>query len=93
MGGAGFSSKAIPSSTLEPALLDFDALSVSGGVAFQALRNLRLSTTYTQVIYFSRDTTGQSIQSQLEPPSRSPDSGGKYTLVLGLLNVNAAFAF
>jgi len=93
MGGAGFASRAVPSSTLEPALLDFDAITASAGVGFQALANLRLSTTYTQVFYLSRDTTGQSIQPALEPPSRSPDSGGKYALALGLLNVNAAFAF
>jgi long-chain fatty acid transport protein len=93
MAGAGYSSNAVPDSTLEPALLDFDAISASLGARFHPLARLGIGATYTQVFYLSRDTTGKSVDPTLLPPSRSPDSGGKYSLALGLLNLNADFAF
>jgi long-chain fatty acid transport protein len=54
---------------------------------------VRLATTYTQVFYLSRDTTGQSEHATFAAPSRSPDSSGKYSLALGLVNVNLDVAF
>lgn len=90
--GAGFASKAVPNSTLEPALLDFDAVTAAVGGIFR-IGDLHLATTYTEVFYIPRDTTGQSIHPTLRGVSRSPDSGGKYSLALGLLNVNLDFAF
>lgn len=91
--GAGYSSKAVPDSTLEPALLDFDLMTASVGAVFALFERVHLATTYTQVVYFSRDTTGQSIHPTLQAPSKSPDSGGEYTLALGLFNVNVDVAF
>lgn len=91
--GAGFASNAVPSSTLEPALLDSDVITVAFGGVFEVYDRLHIATTYTQAIYFSRDTTGESIHPTLQAPSKSPDSGGRYTLALGLFNVNANFEF
>jgi long-chain fatty acid transport protein len=93
LAGAGFASNAVPSSTLEPALLDSNVITASVGGVFRIWDRLRVATTYTHAFYFSRDTTGQSIHPTLQTPSRSPDSGGKYTLTTGLLNVNVDFAF
>ena len=93
LAGLGFVSNAVPNSTLEPALLDFNALTASVGAVFEIFDRLHVGTTYTHLFYFSRDTTGQSIHPTLQGPSRSPDSGGNYTLALGLLNVNLDFAF
>jgi len=91
--GAGFASKAVPDETLEPALLDFDFVSVSGGAIFGLGKQLHLGASYTQVIYLPRDTTGKSVHPTLAAPSRSPDSGGKYALALGFVNLNLDFAF
>ena len=93
LAGAGYSSNAVPNRTLEPALLDLDAVTVAAGAIFTLFERVRLATTYTQVIYISRDTTGQSAHPTFASPSRSPDSSGKYALALGLLNVNVDVAF
>jgi long-chain fatty acid transport protein len=91
--GAGYSSNAIPNRTLEPALLDFNAMSASAGAVFSLFGRLHLGTTYTQVIYLPRDTTGQSEHPALAAPSKSPDSSGKYAVALGLVNVNLDVSF
>jgi long-chain fatty acid transport protein len=91
--GAGYTSNAIPSKTLEPALLDFNAVTAAAGAVFSLFGRMHLATTYTQVFYLSRDTTGQSVHPTLAGQSKSPDSSGKYTLAVGLVNVNVDFAF
>lgn len=92
-GGAGFTSNAIPDRTLEPALPDWHSFSVALGGRFALVESLHLMTTYTEVFYLARDTSGQSIHPDLQPPSRSPSSGGKYSQQLGALNVNLDWAF
>jgi long-chain fatty acid transport protein len=91
--GAGYASNAVPNSTLEPALLDSNVITAAVGGVFGIFDRLRVATTYTHAFYFSRDTTGQSVHPTLQAPSKSPDSGGKYTLAVGLFNVNVDFAF
>ncbi|HVU01516.1 MAG TPA: outer membrane protein transport protein [Polyangiaceae bacterium] len=93
LAGVGYTSKAVPDSTLEPALLDFDAVSASAGAVFAYLGPVRIATTYTHVFYLPRDTTGRSLHPTFAAPSNSPDSSGKYTLALDLLNVNADVRF
>ncbi|HEX7669586.1 MAG TPA: outer membrane protein transport protein, partial [Polyangiaceae bacterium] len=70
--GAGYTSNAIPSTTLEPALLDFNAISASVGAVFSLYGRVHLGTTYTQLFYLPRDTTGQSEHPALAAPSKSP---------------------
>lgn len=71
--------------------------------------DLILSATYTQVIYFSRDIaprasevdadgnlTGQSDISGTpfdQPQGRNPDSAGKYSQSVGVLNLNLEYVF
>jgi long-chain fatty acid transport protein len=93
LAGVGYSSNAVPNATLEPALLDFDAVSASAGAVFSLFERVHLATTYTHLFYISRDTTGQSEHPTFAPPSRSPDSSGKYSLALNLINVNVDAAF
>jgi long-chain fatty acid transport protein len=92
-GGAGFTSNAIPDRTLEPALPDFHAITVAGGAGFLVGDRLHFNAGYTQVFYVSRDTSGQSIHPTLAAASKGPDSSGKYTQQIGLLNLNAEFRF
>lgn len=91
--GAGYASNAVPSKTLEPALMDFNAVTAAVGAVFSVLGRFHLGTTYTHVFYLPRDTTGQSEHPILAAPSKSPDSSGKYTVAVGLVNVNVDFAF
>ncbi len=91
--GLGYASNAIEDEYLEPALMDFHALTPVAGVRFQVAEPLALAVSYTQVIYFSRDTTGKSILDDQAPPSAGPDAGGKYSQSIGVLNVGAELAF
>ncbi len=93
IGGLGYSGAAVPDETLEPALIDFSNISIAVGARFGLTETIFLATTYTQLIYFSRDTTGKSEQAQFQVPSRSPDSGGKYSQSVGVVNVNLDFQF
>lgn len=91
--GIGFASNAVPDDTLEPALMDFDALTPVVGGRFALSDSIHLAAAYTQVYYFSRDTSGKSTHFQKPFPSQGPDAGGKYSQSIGVLNVNADFAF
>jgi long-chain fatty acid transport protein len=91
--GGGFSSNAIPDSTLEPALPDFNTFTVALGGRFGVTDWLRLAASYTQVIYLTRDTTGESLHPTLQSVSRGPDSGGRYAQQLGFVNLYAEAAF
>lgn len=91
--GLGFASNAIPDEYLEPALMDFDALTPVAGARFKIADGMAIAASYTQVIYFSRDTSGKSVLAGKQPPSRGPDAGGKYSQAVGVLNVNADFQF
>jgi len=93
-GGAGFSSNAVPDSTLEPALPDWNGISLSAGGRFEIIEKLFADLSYTQIIYLPRDNTGKSeltTATGTAPPS--PDAGGKYKQAVGVVNVNIDFAF
>lgn len=91
--GLGFSSNAVPAATQEPALPDWDSFSVALGVRLAVLDRLHVATTYTQLFYVPRNTTGESELSQLDAPSRGPDAGGAYSHLVGALNANVDVAF
>jgi len=93
MASFGYDSSAVPSSTLEPTLTDFHAFSPSIGGRFGIGKHFEIGASYTHFFYVPRDTTGQSILATLEAPSRTPDSGGKFSQTLGLINVNAQLSF
>lgn len=92
--GAGFSSNAVPDETLEPGLADWDGFSFTAGGRYQILEKLHAALSYTQLIYLPRDTTGKSVLTV--PPGTappSPDSGGSYKQMVGVVNVNVDVAF
>jgi long-chain fatty acid transport protein len=91
--GAGFASNAIPARTYEPAILDGDAVTLSGGAVLGVLPQLSLGLGYMQLLYLPRDTIGQSVTPELVSPSSGPDPGGKYSLQAGVFTVSADFAF
>ena len=91
--GAGYDSNAIPDSTLEPALTDFQKASVAGGLRFEVSELFGAALSYTHIFYVPRDTSGKSVLAELEFPSRSPDAGGNYTQTIGVINANVQLSF
>lgn len=92
-GGAGYASNAVPDSTLEPALPDWNSISVSAGGRYQLAEKIFGSLSYTQIIYLPRDTTGKSTLTEPSKAVPNPDAGGKYKQAVGVVNVNFDFAF
>ena len=94
-GGAGFSSNAVPDSTLEPALPDWDAFSFTAGGRYELVKDLFGSLSYTQLVYLPRDTNGKNTLTEPNPSGAvpNPDAGGKYKQAVGVVNLNVDFAF
>ncbi len=91
--GMGFSSNAVPDETLEPALPDFDGFSFSVGGRFGLTDSVSLATSYTQLIYVPRDTTGKSELPSKLPLTKGVDGGGGYEQAVGVLNANVELVF
>lgn len=92
--GLGYDSNAVPDETLEPALVDFDDVSVALQGRFRATDWWTLSLGYTQIFYVPRDTFGKSKTAEpADPKSLGPDAGGKYAQSIGFVNLNMQFAF
>jgi long-chain fatty acid transport protein len=93
--GLGYASNAVPDETLEPALADWHSVSASVGGRFEVFEKMFVATSYTQLYYIPRDTQGKFTLD--EPPnsgaSLSPDAGGNYKQLVGVLNVNVDFQF
>ena len=92
-GGMSYDSNAVPDSTMEPALMDFHDIGVSAGGRFGFTDWLAMAVSYTQLFYIPRDTTGKSELAQQEPASLGPDAGGKYSQMIGFLNLNFQASF
>ena len=93
MGGIGYSSNAVPARTYQPDILDANALTFSAGTFVALLPPLVLGFGYMQLVYLDRNTTGQNAAATLAPPSRAPDAGGKTSILAGVFNVTADYAF
>jgi len=91
--GLGFDSNAIPDESLDPALTDFNKISVGGGARVELIKQLHAAASWTEIFYLSRDTNGKSKNAGYVTPSNGPDAGGKYTQLVGVLNVNLEASF
>lgn len=91
--GVGYDGNAIPDSTLAADITDFHDVSVAVGGRFQIVDQLAANLNYTQFFYIARDTTGSSRTHLLGQPSAQPDSGGKYTQSIGVVNLNLEVTF
>jgi long-chain fatty acid transport protein len=93
--GLGYASNAVPDETLEPALADWHSVSATVGGRFEVFEQMFVATSYTQLYYIPRDTTGKFNVD--EPPytgaSLNPDAGGNYKQLVGVLNINVDFQF
>jgi long-chain fatty acid transport protein len=91
--GLGYASSAVPNSTLDPTLPDWDSISFALGAGYQIIKHLHGELSYTQFFFPERDNVGESTLAGLKFPSTSPDSGGYYKQNLGVLDLNLDFAF
>jgi long-chain fatty acid transport protein len=93
-GGVGFDSNAVPDETLEAGLMDMNKIVSSAGVGMNLLDGaLRLTGSFTNVFYFSRDVAPRDPADIPEQPSRSPDNAGKYAQSVNLFTLGAQYAF
>lgn len=93
-GGVGFDSNAVPDETLDAGLMDMNKLVSSAGVGMDMLDGaLRLTGSFTNVFYMSREVAPRDPAEVLDQLSRSPDNAGKYTQGVNLVTVGAQYAF
>lgn len=97
LAGVGYDSNAIPDSTLDPSITDFDDISVALGGRFQIVKQFAAALTYTHLFYLPRDTAGKSgvteSGARFAAPSNGPDAGGTYTQTIGVINANVELSF
>jgi long-chain fatty acid transport protein len=91
--GTGFETAAVPDATLEPGLADADNILISGGARFLVANWFYLAASYTQIVFFDRDNTGESDLANAAYPTQQQDGGGKYTQWVGFLDVNVEKTF
>ena len=91
--GAGWDGTAVPDGFMDPALFDLEKVTASVGARYTALDMVRTTITLMQVAYAEADTTGKSEPPVLKPPTRSPDSGGKYNQAVTVANISVEALF
>jgi long-chain fatty acid transport protein len=96
--GVGVETAAAPDETLDPGLSDADNLATALGGRIQVSNMVFVAASYTHIQYRDRDNTGRSQLAtrdgaDVQPPTRRPDGGGKYTQWIGLFNVNVETRF
>lgn len=91
--GLGYDSSAVPDETLDASLLDLDKVTVSVGAKWQAAKWFAIAATATQVIYFSKDTTGKSIFNEVNGASKQPSASGEYSSFITIGNLYTEFMF
>lgn len=91
--GTGFETEAVPDATLEPSLADADNVLLSGGARVLVARWFYLAASYTQLVFFDRNNTGESDLAYGSVPTQQQDGGGKYTQWVGFFDVNVEKTF
>jgi long-chain fatty acid transport protein len=92
-GGLGFSSNAVPDRTLEPALPDWDGITLGLGARLGVAENVHVAASYTQLFSIARDSRGESRLTEYALPSRGPSAGGTYTQEVGFVDANVDLQF
>lgn len=89
----GYDGNAVPDESLEPALQDYNDVSIGLGGRFQLADFFHLSVLATEIIYFERDTRGTQTANRFGAPSRQPPSAGVYNQNIFVFNTNLEFGF
>ncbi len=91
--GLGYDSNAVPDSTLEPSLMDYDDVSFAVGARYELWQDAFVSASYTQFENVPRDNSKKSVHPTEAPPSNGPDAGGQYDEWVGLVNLGVELGF
>ncbi len=97
-GSLAYDSNAVPDKSIDPSLIDMNKVVGTFGGRFKVSDDLRLSISYSHVVYFKREVAvrernamGQDIG--FTPPSVVPDHAGTYKQMVGLINAGVEYAF
>jgi long-chain fatty acid transport protein len=91
--GVGYDGNAIPDSTLEPALQDYEKFTASLGGILTLSDTVAVSLTATNVFYSERDTTGVDTADVLIGASHQPSSAGVYNQNIFLISTGVELSF
>ncbi len=91
--GVGYDSSAVRPSTIDPALMDMDKMSLSIGTRWQIVRNFAMALTVTDIIFFKVDTKGRNVLNKFQAPSRQASAEGVYKQNILLFNLYMDVAF
>lgn len=97
--GVGYDGDAVPDSTLETSLPDWDDITATVGGVFGLMGgDLQLSASLLGVFSLTRTTdprqrNGGEAIAQYMPPSRVPDAAGKYEAMILVLQVGVGYRF
>jgi long-chain fatty acid transport protein len=91
--GGGYETGATPNAYLDPSIADANNFQGALGVKLTVAHNTWLYASYTQLIYETRNTTGQSEAPLLAPPSQGVDTGGIYQQWVGFFDVSVEKQF
>ena len=103
-GSAGFTTPAVPKSTIDASTIDSTRLYLTAGAKYAVSKHLAVAASYNHIHFFPVHTDGQNDQNlQGHPPtspggadynaSRSPSADGVYKSEIGFVNVNVAYTF
>jgi long-chain fatty acid transport protein len=98
-GGLSFTQSAVPDSTLDSALPDFNELAINVAGTYALLDGrLKLTLGFTQFIFFSRTLDPQprvegERQAPYASPTRQADNAGTYKSSISLLTAGVGYTF
>lgn len=89
MGSVGFDTSPVPKARLDATYVDGFKLLVSAGARYKVSGSFYVGATLTEMYMLPVDSTGVGDNlGTLKPPSRSPNSGGKYRQSLTFLDLS-----
>ena len=92
-GSLGFTTSAVPKSTIDASTIDSFRLYAAIGAKFEVSQHLSLAASYNHIFFMPVNNIGESNFARNKVPSRSPGADGKYSSQIGMLNVNATIKF
>jgi long-chain fatty acid transport protein len=93
--GVGYETAAAPDTTLDPVLADANNLALALGGKLQFADSWYIALSYTQLQFFSRNSTGKSTLADpaVQAITRRPDGGGEYSQWVGIVDANVLKTF
>jgi long-chain fatty acid transport protein len=103
-GSLGFTSPAVPKSTIDASTIDSQRLYLTFGAKVALSQHFALAGSYNHIYFFPVNTNGANDQNISGAPSnttgggaynasRSPSADGRYQSQIGFVNVNLAYTF